>query len=226
MTELNDTTPAPEVDDFDVEGHGLREVAIGVSAATLLATGSAATLAHADSDPFKRTLKAAGGLVTAVQQDVRQLSDDALATAGEAARTAGSEVGKARVTASDAARDAVVTVGQTGDAARQIADSAVTQVGDTTRPVLTDPVRWSDGVVDRTVAETRATRDQAVRLTISTAETAQKTVAEVPETLETTATNAASTVAETADLSVEAQTEDGASASVGAAGHRATVTVD
>lgn len=66
-----DTQPVAEIDEFDVEGHGLREVAMGLSAATAIA-GCAGAAALALDNPLPGTTSGARAAAAGVQQDVQR----------------------------------------------------------------------------------------------------------------------------------------------------------
>lgn len=80
-----DTEPVAEIDELDVEGHGLREVAIGLSAATAIAGGAGAAALALDN-PLPGTTSGARAAVAGAQQDVQEHADWAVRTAGRCRR--------------------------------------------------------------------------------------------------------------------------------------------
>jgi hypothetical protein len=60
-----------ELDDFDVEGHGLKEIALGLSAATIVAGGAGATALALDN-PLPGTTSGARAAVSGLQADVEE----------------------------------------------------------------------------------------------------------------------------------------------------------
>jgi len=131
MTE-NDPVPAdPSLndDDLDVEGHGLKEMAAGLSTAAILASGAAGVMHTAQGGSAGGSVKA-GPASISVQADPSQAGDTSAPVVDRGARAT------------------VTTVGR-----------AVTGVVAGASSLGSDPMGAVDQVVDQTIDQTRDARD-------------------------------------------------------------------
>lgn len=231
MTDIsNQGTDQPqEVDDFDVEGHILKEVAV---AATLLAGGAGATSLALDN-PLPGTTSGAQSVVAGVHSDVDDRVTWAQGVAAGPLATAAGAVADAQAAVDDAASVAVTTatpvVGSVTD--------TVTRTTELAGEVVADPIGTSDRVVDESVQTVRETRDKALVTAKDAAGTAVTTAtgaigAAVDTaggavgTTTTVATSTAQSAYDLVDPTVEIGNEEGkTSASVGAAGKTVRVEV-
>lgn len=135
-----------EIELDDVEGHGLKEVVVGLSAAAVLG-GSAASAASLSS-PVTHDLKTPGAVmavVGAVQEDVTTLTAPTVAkvdkTTAKTAATATSAIGSTAKAAGEAVRTidglAADTINTVGGAVRDIAADPTGAVGKATAPTMT-----------------------------------------------------------------------------------------
>lgn len=215
MSEIsNESTAAAqgaELDDFDVEGHGLKEIALGLSAATIVAGGAGAT-ALAMDNPAPGTTRGVHELVRGASGDVR---DRAQWATGMAERTN---------------ERATTYVADTLRGVQQLTDEVTTIVTTTTSPVLTevdakvadatllaqqaaeDPIGTSDRKLDEAMTLYRDTRDQAVITAKDGVATLDKAAAEGVKTAEQTAKDGVKTAEQTANDGVKAAADAAAGA--------------
>jgi hypothetical protein len=122
-------------EDFDVEGHGLKEIAAGLSTVAVLATG-AAGIAHATADsPHKATVQA-GGVTISVQTDGSDPTAEGKAMAHQTAHVVATKAGEVQAAgmaaehqvAQAATNTVTQVVAQSLTAVHAVRDRAVTQV--------------------------------------------------------------------------------------------------
>jgi len=221
MNEINEqTTDAQpeELDDFDVEGHGLREVALTLGAATVVASGASAL---ALDNPAPNTTRGADAAIAGIQSDVTDRVAWADGVAGGVVRDAGTQIDGAARLAGTTADSAVTAVRPIGDQATAVVTDATTLAGE----VASDPVGSSDRLVDRAVSDVRETRDGALRTAdqeVSNATTlASGVVSGAVSDVDRTAADALRTLNPTAEVE---QGDDGTTVKAGAAGKTVTVT--
>ena len=237
MTDMTSSTneQAQELDDLDVEGHGLKEVALGLSAATIVAGGAGAASLALDN-PLPGTTSGISTAVAGVHGDVDDTLTRTQGVASGAVTTAGTAIDDVERLADRTGSFAISTTTPVADRAISVATGAVGDVTDLAGDVVSDPIGTTDRAVDAALMTARDTRDDAVDTAGTTASTAVRIADRTTTTATGTATDAAgdaaslatSTATEvhsTLDPSVGIQQDDGGtSVSVGAAG--TTVTVD
>jgi len=229
MNEIHEqTTDAQpeELDDFDVEGHGLREVALTLGAATVVASGASAALAL--DNPAPNTTRGADAAIAGIQRDVTDRATWADGVAGGVVRDAVTQIDGAARLAGTTADSAVTALRPIGDQATGVVTQATTLAGD----VASDPVGSSDRLVDGAVSDVRATRDGAVSTVnqeVSNATTlafgvvsdTDRAVSGTVSGVDRTAAEALRTVSPTAEVE---HGDEGTTVKAGAAGKTATVT--
>ena len=164
MTGIDESIDPELADDLDdVEGHGLKEVVVGLSAAAVLG-GGMASAAHA-IPPIGGELKTPGavvGVVEGVQSDVTGVTDPTVKMATSKAGSTVADASQAVQTTARTAMDAVRTVD--GMAAEQIAGLA-----DTVRPIVEDPAGFAGDTTRPTVTKADGEVDSAVSVVGRTA---------------------------------------------------------
>ena len=196
-------TQGEELDDFDVEGHGLKEVALGLSAATIVAGGAGAA-ALAMDNPLPGTTSGAQRVVAGAQHDVEnrrlwaeRVGADALRTAGDTAgdvtRGADRTVTWAGSTATRTTAPVVAQVDAAAAAALDLADRTVADATGLATETAADPIGTTDRIVDETMVVARDTRDGAAGTANQAVTTAEKAVGD-------TATTAGQAVGDAAEL--------------------------
>lgn len=224
------TAQGEELDDFDVEGHGLKEIALGLSAATIVAGGAGAT-ALAMDNPLPGTTSGARTTVTGVQDDVRDQRAWAERVATGALDRTGEQVGSTVREADRLTTWAGTTVTTTTTPVIEDANQAVAETTDLAEQAVADPVGSTDRAVDNAMKAARDTRDGAVVTAKDTATRTERTVATTVTTAGETAadaaelaTSTAGEVHETVDPQASVQMdEEGATVQAGAAGKTVTV---
>lgn len=197
MSQTQDSTePLPsEVDDLDVEGHGMKEVALGLSAATIVASGAAAALA-VDS-PIGGTTSGARGVVAAADRAASGAQDDVQSALTFTTGTVDATAGRS-----------IAAVTPVGNLAVDVAVDAV----DATMRVASDPIGSTDRLTDAAISDARNLRDAAVQ---ATDDAAANATTSAHRTAQETTTAAGSTAATLAD-STTRTASDAASSPVGA----------
>lgn len=154
MTENDAVNADPSLtdDDLDVEGHGLKEIAAGLSTAAILASGAAGVM-HATQGG------SGGGSVTAGPASVSIQADP-------------SSTRDVTAQAQDRAQSAASAAAQTGATVAGNAVDAVTNISD---PLRTDPVGSTDRLVDQTIHQVRDARDATLNQAQAAAQGAQAT---------------------------------------------------
>lgn len=207
------TQDALEIDELDdVEGHGLKEVVVGLSAAAVLGGGvaSAASSIPPIGDGMK-TPGAAAAVVQGVQDDVgtvtapvaKQVDRTVAGAQGTATTTVAGAQGTVATTyagAAAVAKGAVTTVDD-------LAADTITQVGGTVRDVASDPDGYATDATRPTVQKAGSTADRTIDLTVTTV---KDTAATVDATLDSALSTAATTlkvVTATADSAAATTTD-------------------
>ena len=234
MTDMTSSTneQAQELDDLDVEGHGLKEVALGLSAATIVAGGAGAASLALDN-PLPGTTSGISTAVAGVHGDIDDTLTRTQGVSSQTLVTAGAAVDDVQRLADRTGSFAISTTTPVADRAISVATGAVGDVTDLAGDVVSDPIGTTDRVVDAAITTARDTRDNALKTVSSTATTAVDTADRAAATATETAgeatslaTSTATQVHTTLDPSVGIQQNEagGTSVSVEAAG--TTVTVD
>lgn len=198
------TAQGQELDDFDVEGHGLKEVAIGLSAASVVATGIGATALALDN-PIPGTTAGIQATVAGVQKDVdnqrayaERLAGGVVEQAGETAGGALRDVDRLSAWADRTVATTTNPMTQRVDAeltaATELAQQTVADTSELAGRALQDPIGTTDRVLDTAVSAAREIRDDALNTTRDAVATAERTV----DAGVTTAEQATADVAETA----------------------------
>ncbi len=162
MTENDaiNTDPSLTDDELDVEGHGLKEIAVGLSTAALLATGAAgAVQAGSGSGPVGGTVHA-GPASISVQADPGQARDMTRGLSNQA-QTADLAVQSPEL-------------GQNGGTIGNTAGAAVDEATKATESLRADPMGSVDRTVDQTIDQARDARDSAIGTAQSTAASTQE----------------------------------------------------
>lgn len=170
-------------DALDVEGHGFKEVAIGLTAAGVVVTGASAAMAM--SNPAPGTSNGVHAVVGGVQDDTTGRTD-------WIARTTLAPSAQVNDKATDAIGAASVGTPQTPTTSRRIGG---------VEPVVSeatgDPMGWSDRQSDHWVSDARDVRDStisgATQFAADTNTTARQTAASAGETLDATQATAGQT---------------------------------
>lgn len=235
------TTQGEELDDFDVEGHGLKEIALGLSAATIVAGGAGAA-ALAMDNPMPGTTSGARQTVAGAQQDVQDRTLWAERVAGDALTTADGTIERTLRSAERTVTFATTTVTTTTapvladvdalvDGTTEVAQRAVADTVDLAEQTVADPIGTTDRAVDAamvtardTMVTARATRDAAMATAGQTADTAVKTATTTAKEATDLATTTVGNVQEVLDPEADVQMDDGgATVHVGVAGASVTV---
>jgi hypothetical protein len=220
MSEIPNKSEQPqELDDFDVEGHGLKEVALGLSAAGIVAGGAGAASLALDN-PLPGTTAGVQAAVAGVHSDVDERLTWTQGAAAGAFATAGAAATDVQQLADRTGTFAVSTATTTAQPVVDIATGAVTAATDLAGAAAADPIGTSDRLVDETLQTVRDTRGEAIA-----------TATDAVERVEQTASTAVTTVGQTADAAVAAvdpqvgvESEEGeTTVSVSAAGKSVTV---
>lgn len=208
------TQDALEIDELDdVEGHGLKEVVVGLSAAAVLGGGvaSAASSIPPIGDGMK-TPGAAAAVVQGVQDDVgtvtapvvKQVDRTVAGAQGTATTTVAGAQGTVATTyagAAAVAKGAVTTVDdlaadtitKAGAAVREVASDPAGYVGDATRPTVQKAGSTADRLADRAVDLTTSTVKGATSTAGAALEGALSTTASTLKVITATADSATAT---------------------------------
>lgn len=146
---------APEIDELDdVEGHGLKEVVVGLSAAAVLGGGvaSAASSIPPIGDGLK-TPGAAAAVVDGVQQDVGTIAAPVVKQVDRTTASVQDTTSKAVSGGVTAAKGAVTTVDD-------MAASTLTEAGGTVRTIASDPAGYVSDATRPTVQKAGSTADR------------------------------------------------------------------
>lgn len=190
MSQTQDTSldgRATEVDDLDVEGHGMREVAIGVSAAAIVASGAGAAFAMDGASSTKGTTQGIGGIVAAAESAGAGISSDVANLTGAAAETGGNTAHKAIRATDPITAQAQLMLADTHD----VGQAAVDRVNQ----VANDPVEETDVIVDQAMKDARDLRD-------ATKKTAEAQLSEAQAKAHDAATQAVTAAQQTASQAV------------------------
>jgi hypothetical protein len=179
-------TQSTDVDDIDdVEGHGLKEVVVGLSAAAVLGGGVAS--AASSIPPIGDGLKTPGAVMSVVQgaqDDVTKVTSPTLKGVERTADGATTTVDRTADRATDAAVDTATDAVRTVDG---IAADAITGL----RPVLDDPDRYAidtaRSVANPTMSTVNATAKTATDTATSTVRTADGLAADTLTAADATA---------------------------------------
>ena len=164
----NENTVDPAVDDLDdVEAHGMREVAVGLSAAAVLTGGAAAVInSQGSGDGGSRSIQA----THAIDAEKRGVTTDTSAASG-----GGAVGGPASITPAGGASESLAQGGV--DAATSAVQGTADTADDVVSPNRTFMGRVDDRV-DATVDQARDVRDNAVAYAEDTADAARATIKE------------------------------------------------
>lgn len=200
MSEIDSTAPAQgaELDDFDVEGHGLKEIALGLSAATIVAGGAGAT-ALAMDNPVPGTTSGAHAVIAGASADVESRR---VWAQGMTDRMTDRAVGYVTETLRDVqqASDELTTmVTTTTSPVLEDVDATAKDAADLAQEAADDPIGTTDRIVDEAIVAARDARDQAVLTAKDAVATADKTAAAAVKTAEQTAADALVTAQQKAD---------------------------
>jgi hypothetical protein len=151
----HENSDAADVDDLDVDGHGLKEIAAGLSTVAVLATGAAGLAQMTTNTHSANPGGSAGGISASVvtpaaQTDLVNQVKDGVTQAAQGGSTA------------------------TQSAATSVTGAATTTYGqavDTVAPVVLDPIGSTDRAVDQTLTQARTLRDGAITTATTTATT-------------------------------------------------------
>jgi hypothetical protein len=227
MTDIDPTSTAQpeELDDFDVEGHGLRELALGSLSAATIVAGTAGVAMSMDN-PLPGTTGGAQAAVAGVQADV----DHRAAWAQGVTYDAVDRV-------DDTAVATLETAGELAAAVQADVRAATDPAIEIAVQVAQDPIGTTDRTVDRAIHTTRDARDEALatadrtvadatRLAAATVTAAQETADDGVNTADATAAQALTAVGDAynrVDPKAEINTDDGISAQIHVAGKTVTV---
>lgn len=180
---MTEQTPAPNDenlldDDLDVEGHGLKEVAAGLSTAAILASGGAAVMHAAGSSGGIDATIHAGPASVSVQADPSQAQD---VTQGAVAQAHTTEAAAAQ-----AAHDATTSVSLPNNPPPNVAGTAAHAVGNVSNTV-SHTVARAESTVAGDVAKVKATADNDVAAAVTAVHTTQGQVQQVAGAVTTAA---------------------------------------
>jgi len=195
VDEIRTSQPTPDDVLDDVEGHGLREVAVGVSAAAVLGTGGIAAA----------SMHSAGHLMgpgaQSVASDTSHLAGHTAHGAGDIAGTTASDAGQLGSDSASTAHDvADPTVSRTAVVSRRLLDIAGTEVADAGRlasNAVTGAVGLTDAVATGAVGMTEQEVARATTTVKTTENTATSAVGRAEGSAVKTADGAISTVNKT-----------------------------
>ena len=244
MSEISNQPSAAqgeELDDFDVEGHGLKEVALGLSAATVMAGGVGAA-AMALDNPLPGTTAGVQAVASGAYSDAEHRLTWAQGVTTGAVNQAGAAVDDVQQLADETALYATTTAVEAADETVAFATTTVQPVKDQVdataaeatalaQTIAGDPIGTTDRLVDKAVVTVRDARDSAIA-TVNTAPETVNSAASSVVTIVSQATGdverlAHSTIEQaqaTVDPQVEASTgSEGTTVTVGAAGTSVTV---
>jgi hypothetical protein len=200
------TQDAPEIDELDdVEGHGLKEVVVGLSAAAVLGGGvaSAASAIPPIGDDMK-TPGAAAAVVQGAQDDVNTVTAPVVTQVDRTVASATGTTAKTIAGATTVAKGAVTTVDN-------LTADTVTQVGGTVRDVASDPVGYATDATRPSVQKAGSTADRvgdlAIDLTVTTIKDATATVDSTLDSAFSTASTTLRVVTATADSTTDTTTD-------------------
>lgn len=207
------TAQGEELDDFDVEGHGLKEIALGLSAASIVAGGVGATALALDN-PIPGTTAGVQATVAGAQKDVQsqrdwaeRLAGNTAERAGEAAEGALSDVNRLSAWADRTVTTTTTPVTQRVDAtvaeATAMAEQTIEETTQLAHRVVDDPIGTTDRIVDRTITTVRETRDEAVTTAKDTVVVVEQTAATAVTTAQQTAGTAVTTAGQAAGEAAE-----------------------
>ena len=197
MSQTQDTSfdgHATEVDDLDVEGHGMREVALGLGAATIVASGAGAALAMNPTSGTSGTTTGVSGVVAAAQAAAGGVASDAMTLTGAASETA-VDTAQHGITALD-------PIGQQAQLLLADADATTQAATQRAEQIAADPFEEVDRLHDQVVKDVRALRDGALTTAGTTIVEAQAAAHSAVTTLGTTADQAVTTAGGAADEAV------------------------
>lgn len=181
MSQTQDPTdPLPsEVDDLDVEGHSMKDVALGLSAATIVASGAATTLGI--DSPLGGTTSGARGIVAAADRTGSGAQDDVHSALTFTTNAAGATVATG-----------IATVTPVGNLAVDVASDTVSS----TMRIASNPVEETDRIADAAIADARNLRDAALQVSTDAAANATASAQQTAEQTRTAAESTAVTVAQ------------------------------
>jgi hypothetical protein len=214
-----------ELDDFDVEGHGLKEIALGLSAASIVASGAGAA-ALAMDNPAPGTTSGAQTVVAGVQSDLDERRGWAVGVGDRAVDFAGSTTQDVQRTTDRTVTVVTTTVTPVTDLANAavsdvsaIAGDAVADASDLANRTVANPIGTADRAVDSTMVVARETRDNALITATDAVSKADKAAADavtlVGETADSGVRTARNTpreaqqIVDQADPSADVQMKDG-----------------
>lgn len=196
------TQDAPEIDELDdVEGHGLKEVVVGLSAAAVLGGGvaSAASSIPPIGDGLK-TPGAAAAVVQGAQDDVGTITAPVVTQVDRTVASTTSTTAKTLAGATTVAKGAVTTIDN-------LAADTITQAGDLVREVASDPVGYATDATRPTVQKVDSTADRTIDLTVSTVQDATATVDATLDSAFSTASTTLKVITATADSTAATTTD-------------------
>lgn len=229
MSEIsNQTTGAQgeELDDFDVEGHLIKEVAL---VAGILAGGAGAALAV--DNPAPGTTNGVRAVVSGAYDDTKNRLTWSQEVTSTAVKAASTTLGDAHEFAD---RTGATVINAAGETLAPVVDDAGVAVGQATQlagEAAEDPIGTTDREVDSAIKTVRDTRDDAIAAAKDAADTADRAAAaaitaagETADDAVVIAQSTADGVYSTADPRAEGSVgPDGATVTVGAAGKSVTV---
>lgn len=193
---------APEIDELDdVEGHGLKEVVVGLSAAAVLGGGVAS--AANSIPPIGGDLKSPGA-ATALVQDVQ---DDAGTLAAPVVNQADRTAAAAQSAASRTVSGGVATAKGAVTTVDDAAASALTKTGGTLRTIVADPTGYATDATRPTVQKAGSTADRGIGLATSTAQGAGAAAQALADDAAGMATSALKVLSATVDSTSKSTTD-------------------
>lgn len=141
----------------DVEGHGLKEIVVGLSAAAVM-TGGAASAASVSFGSGPEPLKTPGAIVNTVDA----LRDDATKLTNPTTMAAQQTAGGAAATATTMAGTAITAAGDTVTTVDGMAAGVINQVGDAARPIIADPTGTALRATSPTTTRANQAADKAL----------------------------------------------------------------
>lgn len=200
--------PVPtEVDDLDVEGHGMKEVALGLSAASLVTAGGGVALASGEA-PAGGT----GARGVAAQQLAEGARGDLRGDVATAKRVADRAVQRGTGVVTPIGTQAQGALAHVVTYAGSTAGTMSGAVSATAHTVVSDPMGSTDAAVDRAMRDARVLRDSTIGTAGSAAAGGVKLVGATATGAQATAQAAAGQLAERAGEAAESTAERAAQA--------------
>ncbi|MDP3711744.1 MAG: hypothetical protein Q8R60_04585 [Mycobacteriales bacterium] len=200
------TQDAPEIDELDdVEGHGLKEVVVGLSAAAVLGGGvaSAASSIPPIGDDMK-TPGAAAAVVQGAQDDVNTVTAPVAKQVDRTVASINSTTTKTVAGATTLAKGMVTTVDT-------LAADTITQAGAVVREVASDPASYATNATRPSVQKASNTvnrlGDRTIDLTVTTIKDATAAVDSALDGAFGTASSTLKVVTATADSATATTTD-------------------